>query len=387
LAIVVHELLPPQSNWHIVIVGTDVNKHAIAAARRGIYREHSLRTLDPELRKRYFHQHRGDWELDARFRSMVSFHQANLLTDRFPDSAGTLFEMDLILCRNVFIYFDRSTIAPIIAKFTKTLRVGGYLLTGHAELHDQKPSGLTVHSFPESIVYCRGQAPSGAFPTTPSQAQISAVTSMLPLSKLHAQRRPMQARALEQPRTSAPASAQISRTSLRTPEEIAKGQLTSVEECYHQACRDADVGDYEAAIRGCQLALITDALAEKPYHLLAQIAEMQGDFTGAKQYLQKMLYVAPTSVVAHLDLAALYAKERNRAKAWKMYMRTRELLQALPPDAIIEPFVDLPASKLLSEVQRQIEQLGAAACTPAYTIWSTGKPSPTPLIPHRYQHR
>ena len=43
-----------------------------------------------------------------RFRSMVSFHQVNLLKDPFPDSTANLTEIDLILCRNVFIYFDRS---------------------------------------------------------------------------------------------------------------------------------------------------------------------------------------------------------------------------------------------------------------------------------------
>jgi chemotaxis protein methyltransferase CheR len=45
LAILVHELLPAGSDWNILIIGTDVNKHAITAARRGIYRQHSLRTL------------------------------------------------------------------------------------------------------------------------------------------------------------------------------------------------------------------------------------------------------------------------------------------------------------------------------------------------------
>ena len=80
--------------------------------------------------------------------------------------------------------------------------------------------------------------------------------------------------------------------------------------------------------------------------------------TGAKEYLKKMLYVAPTSVVAHLDLAALYAKEQDQARACHMYMRVIELLQGLPPNAIIEPFVDLPASELLPEVRRQLEQLG-----------------------------
>jgi chemotaxis protein methyltransferase CheR len=364
LAILVHELLPTRSHWNIVIVGTDVNKRALAAAQRGIYRQHSLRTLDPSLRNRYFHQHRGDWELDSHFRSMVSFHPVNLLKDSFQDSTVHLTDIDLILCRNVFIYFDRAAVTRVVSKFTKTLQIGGYLITGHAELHDQKPNGLSVKTFPESIVYRRHQALSGSSQTRPLRDQPGSATSMVPPSILHAHVSPIQPPSLAQPRTSAYASAKISRTTtLSTPEEASTGQPTSVEELYHQARRDADGGDYEAAIRACQLALIRDALAEKPYHLLAQIAEMQGNLTGAKEYLKKMLYVAPTSVVAHLDLAALYARELDRARAYKMYMRAIELLQVLPTNAIIEPFVDLPASKLLPEVQRRLEQLGAPSCT------------------------
>jgi chemotaxis protein methyltransferase CheR len=97
LAILVHELLPRQDAWNVVILGTDVNKDAVATARNGIYRQHSLRTLDHGLRQRYFHQHRSDWELDGRIRSMVSFRQLNLLKDCFPDSAANLSDIDLIL--------------------------------------------------------------------------------------------------------------------------------------------------------------------------------------------------------------------------------------------------------------------------------------------------
>jgi chemotaxis protein methyltransferase CheR len=295
---------------------------------------------------------------------MVSFHPVNLLKDSFQDSTVHLTDIDLILCRNVFIYFDRAAVTRVVSKFTKTLQIGGYLITGHAELHDQKPNGLSVKTFPESIVYRRHQAPSGSSQTRPLRDQPGSATSMVPPSILHAHVSPIQPPSLAQPRTSAYASAKISRTTtLSMPEEASTGQPTSVEELYHQARRDADGGDYEAAIRACQLALIRDALAEKPYHLLAQIAEMQGNLTGAKEYLKKMLYVAPTSVVAHLDLAALYARELDRARAYKMYMRAIELLQVLPTNAIIEPFVDLPASKLLPEVQRRLEQLGAPSCT------------------------
>jgi hypothetical protein len=96
------------------------------------------------------------------------------------------------------------------------------------------------------------------------------------------------------------------------------------------------------------------------FSLLRQqiIPEVQGDIMGAKEFLKKILYIAPTSVAADLELGALYAKEHDRPRAWKMLKLALQLLKASPPDAVIEPFVDLSASQLLLEVQRRIEQLG-----------------------------
>jgi chemotaxis protein methyltransferase CheR len=358
LAILVHELLPSRNDWNIAIFGTDVNKHAIAAARRGIYRQHSLRALDQGLRNRYFHQHRSDWELDGRFRSMVSFRQINLLKDPFPDSTANLSDLDLILCRNVFIYFDRAAVTRVISKFTNTLKVGGYLITGHAELHDQKPSELSVKAFPESIIYQRDNARSRASQTIPLETRAAGVPSMAPTSVRHLEDLPSNPVAVPQPRTSAYPVAKVFCTmASHLVHDSSKVHATSAEDLYNQARAYADVGHYEAAIRSCQLALTGDALAEKPYYLLAQIAEVQGNIAAAKNFLKKILYLAPASVTAHLELGALYGREQDLPRAWKMLNLALELLKALPPDAVIEPFADLPAAQLLPEVQRRIEHL------------------------------
>jgi chemotaxis protein methyltransferase CheR len=356
LAILVNELLPSCGDWSVIILGTDVNKRAIADARRGLYRQHSLRMLDQAQRKRYFHQHRDHWELDERFRAMVSFHQVNLLNDPFPDAAVSLAEMDLILCRNVFIYFDRTAVARVLTKFTKTLKVGGYLVTGHAELHDQKSPDLTLKSFAESIIYRRHDAPR-ASGTRTLEGYMGGAPSMTPRSALQgSSSKPVPA---SQPLTSASLPAKVSRTATpRSGDKAPKAQPTSAADLYKQARGYADVGQYEAAIGACQLALNSDALAEKPYYLLAQIAEIQGNMTAAKDFLKKILYIAPASVAAHLELGALYAKEEDLPRAWNMLNLALELLKTSPPNAVVEPFADLRASQLLSEVQRRIERLG-----------------------------
>jgi chemotaxis protein methyltransferase CheR len=92
--------------------------------------------------------------------------------------------------------------------------------------------------------------------------------------------------------------------------------------------------------------------------LLAQIAEVQGDIATAKDFLKKVLYLSPEAITAHLELGALYAREHDLPRAWKMLNLALQLLKTTPPDAVIEPFADLPAAQLLPEVQRRIAQLG-----------------------------
>jgi chemotaxis protein methyltransferase CheR len=61
--------------------------------------------------------------------------------------------MDLILCRNVFVYFEYQYISQVLKKFAKTLRPGGYLMTGHAEVHNHVMHDFQPKVFPESVVY------------------------------------------------------------------------------------------------------------------------------------------------------------------------------------------------------------------------------------------
>ncbi|WP_293331132.1 CheR family methyltransferase [Microcoleus sp. CAWBG58] len=153
LLIILNQLIPDWDKWKILILGTDINQAAIEKAQRGIYSPWSFRLVDPELQNRYFSQRKTDWEIDQNLRQFVSFRSVNLVTDNFPNIYTDLHNMDLILCRNVFVYFEAQYISQVLKKFAKTLRSGGYLMTGHAEIHSHAIDDFQPKSFPESVVY------------------------------------------------------------------------------------------------------------------------------------------------------------------------------------------------------------------------------------------
>jgi chemotaxis protein methyltransferase CheR len=115
------------------IVGTDLSRAALVRAERARYTRWSLRATPDEIAAKYFHARGREFELDVRIRALVAFGYLNLATDLYPSLSTGLWGMDLILCRNVFIYFDGATIARVARRLVATLAPGGWLLLGASD--------------------------------------------------------------------------------------------------------------------------------------------------------------------------------------------------------------------------------------------------------------
>lgn len=155
LAILLKELLPNLEEWNVTILGIDINQEAIQKAKTGIYRLWSFRRVDTEIVQQYFQVINNEYHLNSSIKQMVKFQAINLVKDSFPQPNSELQELDLIICRNVFIYFESSAIANVLNKFYDCLRPLGYLITGHSELYGQNLSQFQTKVFPESVVYQR----------------------------------------------------------------------------------------------------------------------------------------------------------------------------------------------------------------------------------------
>jgi chemotaxis protein methyltransferase CheR len=114
------------------VLGTDVSGAALAAATAGRYRERAVRGLEPSLRERYLdRQADGSYLVGHRLRALVRFRRHNLVRDPVPPPGESHF--DLVVCRNVLIYFDAATVAQVIESLERSLRPGGILVLGAAD--------------------------------------------------------------------------------------------------------------------------------------------------------------------------------------------------------------------------------------------------------------
>ena len=131
LALLACEAFAPASP-PVRILATDISSAALEASRGGRYRERSLRTVAPSLRDQYFNQDGEQLVVGDRLRSIVTFAQHNLVTGSMPPLGETAF--DLIVCRNVLIYFDGETADRVIDGLRSTLRREGTLILGSADV-------------------------------------------------------------------------------------------------------------------------------------------------------------------------------------------------------------------------------------------------------------
>lgn len=119
------------TGWTVDITGTDISQRVLRTARKSVYAPSSFRSTDDGYLSRYFHQTEdGKYQLDDSIRSMVHFGHLNLMDEK---KMGVIGECDIVMCRNVIIYFDKSAKARVINSFFNKLAPGGYLLLGHSE--------------------------------------------------------------------------------------------------------------------------------------------------------------------------------------------------------------------------------------------------------------
>jgi chemotaxis protein methyltransferase CheR len=129
IAIVLKELLGDVSTFNIKLVGTDISNAAIKQASYGMYNKFEIeRGLPQDKLSKYFTASGGSWKIKDEIRSLASFKKLNLM-----EPFQGIGKFDIILCRNVAIYFTLEDRKALFNKIAATLEPDGYLIIGSTE--------------------------------------------------------------------------------------------------------------------------------------------------------------------------------------------------------------------------------------------------------------
>jgi len=136
----------------IRVYASDISRRMLRKARKGIYREASFRETDPHVREKYFIEKDRLWQISDDLKRDVDFIHLNLLD---TSKIALLRTMDVILCRNVIIYFNTDTKCRVIQTFYDKLRPGGHLLLGHSESLINLSTSFELRHLRRDLVYRR----------------------------------------------------------------------------------------------------------------------------------------------------------------------------------------------------------------------------------------
>ncbi|HAC65246.1 MAG TPA: chemotaxis protein CheR [Cyanothece sp. UBA12306] len=386
LGILLKELIPNLEEWNLLILGIDLSQEALEIAKKARYSSWAFRKVDQEIQEKYFDKIRNEYQLKTDIKKMVTFKQCNLVQDKFWQANNDMGELDLIVCRNVFIYFNQSTISKILDKFYQILQPLGYLLTGHAEIASNNNSIKKFNSklFSESVIYQK-KPEDLSTKITSVEWEVKKIDDRLKNSKLSDSKPQLK---IANSNTSKKLnntkftyeSLPINKNDLVTEieesreiEYIKVAQELIKQKYYSLAIRKleqtlqeyprnfnakylmaevyANLGKYQEAIDYCNQALTLDSLSITPHYLLVQIAQEQGNLEEAKRLLKKIIYLEPYSVVAYLSLANIYKKTNNLKKYQKMQKNALKILNKLAPDTQIPELGNMTVKDTIIEIE------------------------------------
>jgi chemotaxis protein methyltransferase CheR len=146
--------------WDLAVHGVDLSRRCLARARTGAYAEQAFRSPEGQALRRWFHLREGRWVADEPLRRLARFGVANLLQDE-----GLPVEpVDVILCRNVLLYFDPPARRRVLRHLHARLREGGWLLLGHAESLLQLSADFEAVRLGEELVFRKPRGAAGGSP-------------------------------------------------------------------------------------------------------------------------------------------------------------------------------------------------------------------------------
>jgi chemotaxis protein methyltransferase CheR len=277
------------------ILGTDISGAVITAAETGSYRPRAVRALDPQLRNRHLERRAdGTYLVSDRLRSLARFGRHNLIHDPFPPRGETRF--DLILCRNVLIYFEPALARQVTELLAHSLRPGGTVMLGAADVLQVSPA--------------RTGGPWLSLGTQPAPAAHGRTTALV---RAPAPEAPRQQTVRVLPRGPLPTGQRV-----LTRDQRLTATLTA-----------AASGDRSEALEHAASLVEANPLDADAHFLHGLVALEAGDPAKARDALRQALVADPAFCIAAFTLGRAYDALGDGAAARRAYLQA---LRTLDPN-------------------------------------------------------
>jgi chemotaxis protein methyltransferase CheR len=336
---------PGLQGWEVSILGTDINQTFLRKAEAGSYTEWSFRGVAPGIREKFFQKGKGStFEILPAIKAMVTFAHLNLIDDVYPALLNNTNAVDLILCRNVLMYFTPDYVQKVIDKLQQSLLPAGWLLVSPVEAPLVHRSIFTPLARTGALLQKKATE-------TPEHKAI--VYDRIP--------RP-------EPRRPAPVAERLrpAATYPRAMELYANAEYTGAIEILNvlasRPAAEAPVfqllsrayankGRLSEADAWCLRAIAADTMNAASRYLLALIRIEQLRPDDAMSALRKAIYLEPDFVVAHFTLANLYRRRRKHGESERHLRNALRALQGFRPEEELPESEGMTAGNLIEMIE------------------------------------
>lgn len=374
LLMLVHEQLGSTSGLDVTAV--DINRAALERAKRARYSGWSLRETPEHLQQRWFRRDGRDYVLSPEISSRVTFASASLSV---PSQALGRRSYDIILCRNVLMYFTPQMYHDAATRLLDALVPSGHLLLGHAE--SLRGLGLPAELIEVKDSFCyRKAAPPVFVPSDPltsllQAAPVSPATNVTGLEHgvappswtepaVHVDQTPAASWLLAHELATLHAVTALLESerfteALQTLEAFPRGDSTVKRLCL--ALLLVYTNRFEQARAVAESLLNVETIAAEANYTLALCDEHSGDWARAAELARRATYLDPTFAMPWLHLGILSRKRGDGLTARRELLQARALLTVEPPERLIWFGGGCSRATLLAACQRELDATRGAA--------------------------
>jgi chemotaxis protein methyltransferase CheR len=321
ISMLLHELIPDIATWSISILATDINEAYLAFAKIGVYTSRSFRSeTEANILEKWFRPREKSYEVLPKIRQRVIFANLNLKDEAYPSFANHTSNMDIILCRNVTIYFDKVTTNAIIDRFHQSLNLNGWLLVGHSEPNLETYKQFESHSIEGSVAYLKGERiPKHV--TAPLAEKLK--TAPIPIIK--------------------PNTAPLKTAPTPKPKPEKSKWLEMAQSA-------ADSGNWDEALEALDKAEAENNLEPAVHYFRGLVLLELGQIKDSQAALRQSIYCDADFILAHCLLGDAYKRDGDLKKAQQHWQTAKSLLIKLKPSDKLPFSSDLRADELLDLV-------------------------------------
>ena len=362
------------------LLATDLSRAAIDKARRATSSAWSLRGDGVALARPYLSRVGDRFLVEAKLRSRVAFEIQNLALDLYPSFVSGTWGMDLILCRNVLIYFDRTTIRDVASRLHASLAEGGWLIVASSDppLAEYAPFESVVTD--RGVFYRRRGEPLVPLPANEKDSRMSsrgaahlagASTSIGPIEPDSPSPRLAFAALAKNGRIEGPGSRPAKEEVLAAARaDLSRGDYSRAAE----RTRDLSEDPVASALRVRALANLDPDLAERAsaeaaarHPLSSEIQYLRallllglGRDGEAERAARRVVYLDRSLAIGHFLLGSILQRHGAGKAAWRSYRNARDLCEGRPADEVVPLSDDEPAGRLAEAARARMDRLEPA---------------------------